>query len=50
VLYFSKKNFEDPTRSSVPGLTAIQDSEWFASKEPARHVPATGTLSPAGTG
>jgi len=27
VLKFSKNSFEVPTRLSVPGLTAIQDSE-----------------------
>src|SRR5262245_62811974 len=36
--------------SSVPGLTASHDSEWFASNGPALHVPAWGTLEPAGTG
>jgi len=30
VLYFSKNTFEVPMRSSVPGLTAIQDSDRFA--------------------
>jgi hypothetical protein len=30
VLYFSKKIFELPISVSVPGLTAIQDSDRFA--------------------
>src|SRR6266511_1038820 len=50
VEYLSKKNFELPTRSSVPGLTAIQDSEWLALKGPDRHVAASGTREPGGTG
>src|SRR6266511_2078479 len=50
VEYWSKKNFELTTRSSVPGLTAIQDSEWLALKGPDRHVPASGTREPGGTG
>jgi hypothetical protein len=29
VLKFSKKNFEAPIRFSVPGSTAIQDSDRF---------------------
>ena len=30
VLKVSKKNFEVPTRSSVPGFTATHDSDRFA--------------------
>jgi hypothetical protein len=50
VLYLSKKNFDEPTRSSVPGFDAIHDSEWFALKGPGPHVPASGTLDPGGIG
>jgi hypothetical protein len=31
-------------------LTASHDSEWFELKAPARHVPASGTREPGGTG
>jgi hypothetical protein len=41
---------EVPTRFSVPGLTASDDSKWFALYGPGLHVPANGTLDPAGTG
>jgi len=50
VLKFSKKYFELPTIDSVPGLTASHDSEWLELYVPARHVPASGRVAPAGTG
>ena len=42
--------FDVPTRSSVPGFTASQDSERLESNLPARHVPASGTREPGGIG
>ena len=36
--------------SSVPGLTAIHDSEWLESSVPARQVPGFGNVCPGGTG
>ena len=48
--YLSKKIFEVPSRSSVPGLTASHDSERFALYCPGLHVPANGTVDPGGTG
>jgi hypothetical protein len=44
------KNFELPTMSSVPGLTASQDSEWFESSICGPHVPGSGFVEPGGTG
>src|SRR5215831_2408501 len=44
------KNFESPTRSSVPGLTASHDSEWFEFSCCGPHVPGSGFVDPGGTG
>ena len=50
MLKFSKKNFDTPTRLSVPGLTAIHDSERLLLYGPARHVPGWGLVAPTGSG
>src|SRR3954452_19372299 len=44
------KNFETPTMSSVPGLTASHDSEWFEFRCCGPQVPGSGLVEPAGTG
>ena len=50
MLKVSKKNFEVPTRSSLPGFTAIHDSDRFELYAPGLHVPGSGLVCPGGTG
>jgi hypothetical protein len=50
VLKVSKKNFEVPTRSSLPGFTAIHDSDRFELYAPGLQVPGSGLVCPGGTG
>src|SRR2546430_5496906 len=44
------RNFEVPTRFSVPGLTASHDSEWFEFRCCDPQVPGKGLVEPGGTG
>ena len=44
------KNFDVPTTSSVPGLTASHDSERLESNRAGPHVPGSGAVEPGGHG
>jgi hypothetical protein len=50
VLNFSKKILEFPISVSVPGFTAIQDSDRFELYRPLLQVPGSGFVAPGGTG